>query len=327
MLLSLAIDFRSFEEAVDAGGQSLKNCLRLVRTILRHGVVLTDGKTRAVDDSFYHALKHCSEHASKAGKLAILLTELKKAWKTHTVGLLWETASPPNNLNDAAALLNAIAEEGKPDVCVCTDSTREEQGTVPGATHTFSMREAHASDLWEMLSSWGDLEPLDKLSRKTVEQHFGRALKFARTVRIYDQYAGRTDRCPDYREGLLFLSDCWKAHSYFGNNGSLNIEVHTLAPPVHEGSSQPDRSAIATVQREVVDWLEAKKVKVTYHFHQLGTSDFHARHLEAGPCVALIERGFDLFKSSGGLKRNFLKPGGLGDRVHIEEMRRRPCVE
>ena len=178
-----------------------------------------------------------------------------------------------------------------------------------------------------------DLPPVDQLAPHDFDELIIRATKYSTWLRVFDKQIGKGKNVSNFRRGVERILKVWATHAHFFPQ---RLEIVTAEATVRTGTEdefqqtrkeQLVREAIQRVAHLLVEPLRRDyRQEVYVSVKQDHDGIFHARHLQTQTAVLLVERGFDIEKDDGGLRRNFLK-WDLGGQEHVEECRRLPDIE
>ena len=164
--------------------------------------------------------------------------------------------------------------------------------------------------------------PIDTLPKLEVEDILIRSVRFAKWLRFYDPYIGRGDNTDAFREGIEYILSLWSEHGFFASQqGAGSVEIFTCKGRNVHLQHQRIVEKLTKPLEQRFPW----QVKYLIKVDKVSSDEriFHARYLEAQHAIIRIDRGFDLFKPSGELKRNFFTLN-MAESSHLRDCRDLP---
>lgn len=172
-------------------------------------------------------------------------------------------------------------------------------------------------------------QSLDLMHEKDVEERFIRLLKFTSWIRLYDKQLGKGENIEGFYEGFNYILEVYKKYGMHIDPLKTTIEIFTcIAEPIYPNETETIRfrkKSVADlkldeIKKNIINPLSKKyQLPIKIHFKNDVDNIFHARFLETENSNILFERGFDLFKKNGELRRNFLKI--FNTSSHLSECR------
>ena len=229
--------------------------------------------------------------------IEIRITELKKKPSKRKVVKCVDRKCGTASSQSSELILSKLFESLTPDIFLVAPN----QKSIEGST---SMEEILDSEYDELSRRFGsELPPIEGDSEK-FDDLIRRAVRFSRTLVIYDKQIGRGNSLSLYRAGIIKVIDLWTANSHFKPE-SVSIftcgeswEVERRASYEVEKAIERNRDAFERIKRELLAPLKDRYDDLNFSFEMKNDtpSDFHARYLETNTCVVLFERGFDICK-------------------------------
>ena len=303
-----------------------------LRGILRNGVLVVDSGRKLQEELF----KKAKSLPSNEKRLQLLLTDIlkEKSKRVHVSSALPSNASSANLL-DLTRHLKAHTEA---DILIVGDKDFEELRFNPEYNnHIFPLSKYRDSDFEKERQRYYDgLGPIDMLSESKVKDVIIRSVRFTKWLRFYDAYIGSGDNTSYFRKGIEYILNLWREHGFFATEQGIgSVEIFTCSAEqirddetdsAKESKLERNQEKYQKVVRELVEPLNSDEdfpwpIKLSVKDDPDGI--FHARYLETQHAIIRIDRGFDLFKQNGELRRNFFTLN-MDESSHLRECRNLP---
>ena len=128
-----------------------------------------------------------------------------------------------------------------------------------------------------------------------------RLTRYAKWLRFYDYYMGQVDpaRLDEWTDGLGYILNIWHEEGRFGRCEGRSVALYTTARNVLDAESIRE-----SVRVHVTNRLSRYfGVDIQLHVKRDHDRIFHARYMQTDSLAVLFDRGFDLFRPSGDVRR------------------------
>ena len=254
-------------------------------------------------------------------RLRFLIEELvlRKKSKRVIACLVSSSHAPSTSLLDLAYRVKEDTEAdalivGNTSLEILKSTHRDGKGIVPLSEYRDSDFEVDRRRYENQVG------PVDTLPKSEVEELIIRSVRFAKWLRFYDPYIGRSGNTRAFREGIEYILSLWYRHGFFASQrgiGSVEIFTRTDRRGSVRGQSQRIQQSLITPLKQqfpcAMDFFIKEDVDRI----------FHARYLETERAVIRVDRGFDFFDRNGQFKRNFFTLN-MAESSHLRECRNLP---
>ena len=292
-----------------------------LKGIQRNGLLIVDTENR-LRDALVEQVKSLPIKPQQRLRSLIEELVLRKKSKRVIACLIASRHTPSMNLLDLAYQLKVDTETealivGNHNLERLRSTHRDGEGIVPLSEYRDSDFEADRQRYENQVG------PVDTLPKSEVEELIIRSIRFTKWLRFYDPYIGRGHNTNGFQKGIEYILSLWSGHGFFpSQQGIGSVEIFACKGrhvPVHV-QHQRIVDELATPLKKRFPW----PIKFLIKVDKFGSNRiFHARYLETQHAIIRIDRGFDLFKQSGGFRRNFFTLN-MAESSHLRECRDLP---
>ena len=333
MLMSAVLDPSAFD-VEDFDEFYMIQAEDFLQGIWRNGVLIVDSGRKLQEELFEKAKS--LPGTGKGKRLQILLTDLLKE-KSKRVAVRPISLSNTSSVN-FLELTCELKKDTEADILIVGDKDFDELRFNPKySDHIFPLSKYRDSDLEKERQRYYDgLGPIDTLSESKVKDVITRSVRFTKWLRFYDAYIGSGDNTSHFRKGIEYILNLWREHGFFATEQGIgSVEIFTCSAEqirddetdsAKESKLERNQEKYQKVVRELVEPLNSDEdfpwpIKLSVKDDPDGI--FHARYLETQHAIIRIDRGFDLFKQNGELRRNFFTLN-MDESSHLRECRNLP---
>ena len=326
MLLSAVVDPAAFDESCFLIPGYKEHANFLLRAIRSNVVLLIDPncqlKTKLISKVQGLPVRH-------GQSLQIQLVELLKQGNRRFVCCKPCDCSHSGDI-DLLRVASQISDRCRVDGLVVGTQTKESLAASGYSGNSIVYLKDYSDSDFERLRHrfMEQLPPLDMLVIGEAGEIVSRPLRFTKWIRFYDKQIGSGSNTSHFRKGIEYVLGKWRAEGYFASDPGGVVEIITVeADPVRSGDDshvqgqkrERNKVAYEKIKSELVDRIRSKYPwDIKLYVKQDLNGIFHARHLQTQSSIILFERGFDLFKPGGDLKRNILKVDN-GSADHLSQ--------
>ena len=158
--------------------------------------------------------------------------------------------------------------------------------------------------------------PIDTLPKTEVDNLVIRSVRFTKWFRFFDPQIGKGNNTSRFQKGIEYILSLWKDNGFFATQQGIGeVRIYTCeAEHIRDDETEHAKESKLKRNQEnyrkiVRELIEPLKNQFPWPIELFVKSNpdgiFHARYLETQHATINVERGFDMFKTNGGFKRNF----------------------
>jgi hypothetical protein len=313
MLISLALDPKSFDRDLFATPGYRDQAEILFRGLESNGLVLVDSEGRLLDELD----DRLSRLSTKDGQqLQIRFAEMRKRSRHRLIvadPVVCDTRHCPDTHNIACTLRSKCGG----DSVIIDEPTFDgyqarripTQRFTPLSRYIFSDLEVERRRLMEQLPY------IDQMAPGEFDSLMTRALRFTRVVRFFDKQIAKGERLGRFKDGIRRILELWTTNAHYPRS-VLRAELYTCAQQTHVAQADVHRKVVANITRLLAAELN---LKFTLFWKQDSDRISHDRHLQTDNLVISFSKGFD-FIEDGTLQRCKIQIEN-GSEAHLTEYR------
>ena len=302
MLITAVLDPTAYHKNCFSNPGYRDNAEMFLRGIWTNGLLLVDSNGQ-LSDELQSAIETLPTSIGQS--IAIWLQELLKNKRKRVI-----KSRCPKSVHSHQLIFN-VAQATTVDSVIASASTHKLLSRSCGLVVTILELSSYLGSSLERkrFNYEQGLHRIDALPKSDVDEAFKRTTRFSSRLRFYDKQIGQGKNTSHFRKGISYILDIWKQSGYFQGLGQFDVEIITALKNSEVPKHTDNEAVYIKVVRELLDPLRDRYPawNIDLKFKVDPDGIFHRRYLESQAVILEIDRGFDLFRPGGKLKRNTLR--------------------